>query len=102
MDLFLTLCDRLSVGIVNLINSFNPDVIILGDEMTHVMPDLMVEQIRKCVKDRCIPELFENTIIEKSLVAKDSFAHGAALKAIEDIFDHPSNYFAPAQEEYVK
>ena len=102
MDLFLTLCDRLSVGIVNLINSFNPDVIILGDEMTHVMPDLMVEQIRKCVKDRCIPELFENTIIEKSLVAKDSFAHGAALKAIEDIFDHPSDYFAPAQEEYVK
>ena len=99
MELFLTLCERLAVGIVNLINAFNPDVIILGDEMTHVMPDLMIEQVRKFVKERCIPELYETTMIEKSLVAKDSFAHGAALTAIEDVFDHPSDYFCPAQEE---
>ena len=99
MELFLTLCERLAVGIVNLINAFNPDVIILGDEMTHVMPDLIIEQVRKFVKERCIPELYETTMIEKSLVAKDSFAHGAALTAIEDVFDHPSDYFCPAQEE---
>jgi len=99
MELFLTLCERLAVGIVNLINAFNPDVIILGDEMTHVMPDLMIEQVRRFVKERCIPELYETTMIEKSLVAKDSFAHGAALTAIEDVFDHPSDYFCPAQEE---
>ena len=99
MELFLTLCERLAVGIVNLINAFNPDVIILGDEMTYVMPDLMIEQVRKFVKERCIPELYETTMIEKSLVAKDSFAHGAALTAIEDVFDHPSDYFCPAQEE---
>lgn len=99
MELFLSLCDHLATGIVNLINAFNPDVIILGDEMTHVMPDLMVEQVRRFVKKRCIPELYETTMIEKSLVAKDSFAHGAALTAIEDVFDHPSNYFSPALEE---
>lgn len=99
MELFLTLCERLAVGIVNLINAFNPDVIILGDEMAHVMPDLMIEQVRRFVKERCIPELYETTMIEKSLVAKDSFAHGAALTAIEDVFDHPSDYFCPAQEE---
>ena len=93
MELFLTLCERLAVGIVNLINAFNPDVIILGDEMAHVMPDLMIEQVRRFVKERCIPELYETTMIEKSLVAKDSFAHGAALTAIEDVFDHPSDYF---------
>ena len=98
-QLFLQLCERLSVGIVNLINTFNPNVIILGDEVTHAAPDLMVEQVRRFVKERCIPELYENTQIEKSLVAKDSFAHGAALTAIADILEHPSDYFAPAQEE---
>lgn len=93
LKLFEKLCERLAVGIVNLINSFNPDVIILGDELTHIMPDLMLEKVRSSVKERCIPELFENTRIEKSLVAKDSFAHGAALTAIGDIFHHPSDYF---------
>ncbi len=96
-ELFLTLCERLAVGIVNIINTFNPDIIILGDELTHVMPDLMVEQVRKHVQSRCIRELYETTRIEKSLVAKDSFAHGAALAALDDIFFHPADYFPSAQ-----
>lgn len=99
MALFLTLCDRLGAGIVNLINTFNPNVIILGDELTHVMPDLMLRQVREYVSLHCIPELKENTRIEKSLVAKDSFAHGAALTALGEIFSHLTDYFAPPEEE---
>lgn len=98
LNLFRSLCEHLAVGIVNLINSFNPDIIILGDELTHVMPDLMVETVRRGVEARCIPELYESTRIEKSLVAKDSFAHGAALAALDDIFSHPANYFPSAQQ----
>ena len=96
-EIFLSLCERLAVGIVNLINSFNPDIIILGDKLTHVMPDLMVETVRAAVKTRCIPELFENTRIEKSLVTRDSFPAGAALRALEDIFHRPAEYFCAAR-----
>ena len=92
-QIFLELCERLAVGIVNITNSFNPTVIVLGDEMSHIAPDLMLKQVKESVKERVIPEIYDNMSITMSLVASDSIIHGAAIVAIEDVFEHPGNYF---------
>lgn len=92
--IFIESCDKLSVGIVNVINSFNPSVIVIGDEMSHLMPELMLERIKKNIKEMVIPEIYNNMNITTSVVRNDSMAHGAAIAAIIDIFANPLNYFS--------
>lgn len=91
-EIFLTSCDNLAIGVVNLINSFNPSVIIIGDEMSHVIPEEMLQRIKDEVKRKILPEIYENMKITLSFV-KDSMVHGAAIAAIMNVFDCPDAYF---------
>ena len=93
VDIFMESCDNLSVGIVNVINSFNPAFIVIGDDMDHIAPDLMLERIKKDVEERVLPEIYANMDISMSVVSSDSMVHGAAIVAIMDIFSHPGKYF---------
>ena len=98
-DIFLDACDKLSVGIVNIINSFNPSVIVIGDEMSHILPSVMLERVKSNVKERVLPEIYANMNITMSVVSNDSMAHGAAIVAINDIFNHPLTYFESNQRD---
>lgn len=89
---FTESCAYLGIGIVNLINNFNPDMIILGDEMAHIQPDLMYDTICKTVKNRVIPEVWENLKIGFSNIKNDSILHGAAIVAINEVFENPSGF----------
>jgi len=91
--IFLESCDNLSVGIVNIVNSFNPAFIVVGDEMAHIAPEMMLQRIRENVKERVLPEIYANMDISMSVVSNDSMVHGAAIVAIVDIFGHPARYF---------
>ncbi|MDR1700453.1 MAG: ROK family transcriptional regulator [Lachnoclostridium sp.] len=93
LELYKKCCDYLAVGIVNVINSFNPSVIVLGDEMLHAAPDIMLAQVKEKVESRILPEIYSNTEIVASVVQNDSMVHGAAIMAIKDIFRRPNDYF---------
>ena len=93
VTIYTDICTKLAFGVVNVINSFNPSVIILGDEMAHVLPELMLECVKKVVKTMVIPEIYKNTEITMSVVKNDSMSHGAAIVAINDIFFTPDLYF---------
>lgn len=92
-ELYLEMCDYLSIGIINVINSFNPTLIVIGDEMAHAAPELMLERIISNVKKRVVPQTLENTKIQLSAYKYDSMVHGAAIIAINDIFENSSIYF---------
>ena len=92
-ELYLEMCDYLSIGIINVINSFNPTLIVIGDEMAHVAPELMLDRIISNVKKRVVPQTLENTKIQLSAYKHDSMVHGAAIIAINDIFENSSIYF---------
>lgn len=92
-EVFFEVCDKLSVGIINLINCFNPNIIVIGDEMSHIAPDLMLKRVQAYVKERVLPEIYSHTMLTMSMVAADSISHGAAIAAINDIFRFPLNYF---------
>ncbi|MFR2562013.1 MAG: ROK family protein [Anaeromassilibacillus sp.] len=54
-------CEFLSIGIVNLINQFNPGMIVIGDELAEVAPDLLLKIV--CDKvHACINPLVYNDI----------------------------------------
>ena len=91
-EIFLTSCDSLAVGVVNIINSFDPSVIIIGDEMSHVLPEEMLRRVKGEVKRKVLPEIYENLKIMISTV-NNSMVHGAAITAIMDVFDCPDAYF---------
>lgn len=91
---FVKVCDMLSIGIINVINSFNPSIIVIGDDMSHICPDLMLQVITDNVKKRLLPSIYEDVKITMSLVSTDSIAHGAAIIAIKKIFANPEGYFS--------
>ena len=89
---FLEICGILSVAVANLMNCFNPSIIILGDEMSHIVPELMLESIRENVRSLVIPALYEDTMISTSLLPVDSFVHGASVVAWNRIAREPELY----------
>lgn len=91
-EVFSLCCDYLAIGIANIINIFNPAVIVIGDEMAHIIPDEMLERVKQRVKTRVLPDLYNNVTIRMSSV-EDSMINGAAIVAIKDIFDRPAFYF---------
>lgn len=93
LDIYLKACDMLAIGIVNVINSLNPAVVVIGDEMAHIAPEIMLERVISDVKERVLPNLFADTEIRMSNIKNDSLVHGAALAAIREIFANPENYF---------
>ncbi len=93
MEIYSNCCDKLGAGVVNVINAFNPAVVVIGDEMSHVSSKVMLERVKREVKIRVLPEVYENMIISMS-VTKDSMLHGAAIVSLRDIFRDPKKYFS--------
>ncbi len=98
-ELYLEMCDYLSIGVINVINSFNPQLIVIGDEMAHIAPELMLERITSNVKERIVPQTLENTKIQLSAYKQDSMVYGAAIIAINHIFENPAHYFGTTSAE---
>ena len=49
------------------------------------------------VKELVIPALYEDTVISASLLPIDSFVHGAAIVALQELFSDPVSYFQKGQ-----
>lgn len=78
-------CDKLAVGIINLVNILNPHIIVIGDEMASVCPDLMQESIDRIVKPRIIPDIWDNMRIMIGNENNDKILQGASILATEEI-----------------
>lgn len=92
-------CNALYIGIINIINSFNPTHVIIGDEMAHIAPEIMLSCVKSNIKERLIEEVYETTNISMSLVERDSMVHGAAISAIREIYSSPARYFSKKGEQ---
>ena len=87
-------CFMLGLGIANVVYNFNPDVLIIGDEMAHIAPHIMLEQVNETLKSRILPVLYENIEVKISTAVKNSALHGAAITAISQIFDRPEVFIS--------
>lgn len=97
LDAFHETVRYLAIGVVNMISTYAPNEIIIGDEMSLVGEEL-IEELKKCVSDRTLPQFFENVSIRLSSFKSDPAYTGAAALAINyalehtEIFESASNY----------
>jgi predicted NBD/HSP70 family sugar kinase len=67
-------------SIANLINTLNPNVIVLGGGMSNISKTTYTK-LKKEVKKYCMPELFSSTKIYKYSISDDAGALGAVILA---------------------
>jgi len=70
----------LGVGMVNLVNIFNPEMIIVGGGMAK-MGDLLFEPVRQVVRERAFPLLAQTVRIVPAQLGDDAGVFGAAIFA---------------------
>ncbi len=79
----------LGISIANLVNLFNPGLIVLGGELV-AAGDLLLNPVRTVVNRRAMPKAAREVMITTSSLGNDAVAIGAATLAMQNAF-HPSN-----------
>ena len=85
-------CGYLVVGIVNLINQFNPSTIVIGDQLVDLAPELLLRLVREQVRERLRPAIWEGLNIEVNRSEYNPIVMGAAALAAQTILEDPFSY----------
>lgn len=88
------------IAIANLLNLFNPGLIVLGGELTAAGP-LLLDPVRASVARRTMPKAAQEVTITVSRLGNDTVAIGGATLAIQHAFQ-PSNLAAVLQRRVDK
>ena len=72
----------LGIGMANLVNTFNPEMIIIGGGVSN-MGEILLEPARRLVKERAFPLLAESVQIVTARLGNDAGLYGAAVFAFE-------------------
>jgi predicted NBD/HSP70 family sugar kinase len=78
----------IGIALANLVNLFNPGMIILGGGVAMV-GDILLEQIRQTVKDRSLLAAYKDTQIIIGKLGKEAVAFGAATLVLQEVFKGP-------------
>ncbi|MFC1897547.1 ROK family protein [Chloroflexota bacterium] len=81
-DVILRAATYLGIGIVNLVNIFNPEMIIIGGGMVK-MGDLLLNPARQAVRERAFPLLAQAVRIVPAQLGNDAGVLGAAVFAFQ-------------------
>ncbi len=88
--IYRELGEHLGCGLVNLINLFNPDKIILGGEGVVAAPFFM-DTVRQTVKNYAFPHLADSVEIVVDDGGEEVWLQGAALLVVEQFFQIPAS-----------
>ena len=91
LDIVHELAEYIGYGCVTLINSYNPDVITIGDSLSQG-GDLMLPIIQDVVKQRVICELYDKVQIKITDLKVDPTLYGAAARATDKVLLQPSAF----------
>ena len=72
----------LGVGVINLVNIFNPEMVIIGGSMAD-MGDLLLQPVRQMVAERAFPLYAQSVQIVPAQLGNDAGLFGAAIYALE-------------------
>lgn len=90
-DVMREIATYIGYGCVTLIYAYNPDVIIIGDIVSHG-GDMLLDTIRDVVRQRIIPDLYATVQIRLSNLAVDPTLYGAAAVATDKVLQMPSAF----------
>ncbi|HET6450957.1 MAG TPA: ROK family protein [Spirochaetia bacterium] len=79
----------LGFGLVNVVNTFNPDVIVIGDDLAEAGP-LLLETVKETIQSHVLPGIFRNLKIELSAFPHDPVLIGVGTLVVEKVLQHPA------------
>ncbi|WP_225442598.1 ROK family protein [Paenibacillus lycopersici] len=79
----------LGFGLVSIVNAFDPDRIILGDELSSAGV-LLLETVKAVIREQALPDVSSRLTIELASLASDDMLIGAATTAIDHLLARPS------------
>jgi predicted NBD/HSP70 family sugar kinase len=85
LDVLDTTIKYLGIGIANLMNGLNPEMVVIGGEITKVKEKLY-HKLLKQIKDRSLEKTFSASSIEFTKFEKQTTALGMASLVIESVF----------------
>ena len=88
-----TIGTYIGYGCLIIFNTFNPSTIVIGDIVSEAGQPLL-DEIKRTVRQRAIPEIYESTTIRLTTMPTDATVLGAAAVAINYLLDHPSDFFS--------
>jgi predicted NBD/HSP70 family sugar kinase len=80
----------LGVGVANLINIFNPEMVVLGGPLS-TAGDYLIPAIDDAIRGSTLSEIREQAEILLSAFGADASLIGAVALVVDDILAHPSN-----------
>lgn len=81
---------HLGIGLANLINIFNPELVVLGGALSQANPWL-TPVIKSIIQDNVLPPLRERTRIEVSAQGEDACVLGAVAFVLDNVLREPIN-----------
>ncbi len=85
-------CEFLAVGVVNLINQINPGTVVIGDVLTEVEPEMLLEVVRERIKKTVRPMIWRYLTIELNQLEYNPIMIGAGVIAAQEVFENPISY----------
>jgi glucokinase-like ROK family protein len=73
------------IGVANVINLYNPEVIFIGGKLS-AAKDILLEPMCETIKTHSFPEIAKGTRVEISALGKNSGTIGACALAIRELF----------------
>lgn len=84
----------LGIGLVNVVNSFNPGLIVIGDRIT-LAGDYLLEVVDEVLKARLLKPIYDRVEIRLGSFIKDPILYGASALVLQRALKRPSDYFIP-------
>jgi glucokinase-like ROK family protein len=79
---------NLGIGIINLINTFNPELVIIGNTLS-LAEDIILPEILNEVEKKCLVYKYHRIKIRTSRLKLHAGAMGAVSLVISELFAHP-------------
>jgi glucokinase-like ROK family protein len=87
-ELFRNAGRHIGTAIANLVNLFNPEMVIIGGGVADA-GDLLLNPIKETVKNRSLPSNYNDTIIARGQLGREAIAIGAATMVLQEVFKGP-------------
>jgi predicted NBD/HSP70 family sugar kinase len=85
LDVLESTIQYLGIGIANLINGLNPEMVVIGGEFIKIK-EVIYHQLLKQIKDRSLDKTFSGFSLEFSQLKNQATALGMASLVIESVF----------------
>lgn len=86
LQVFDTVVKYLGIGIANLMNGLNPELIIIGGKITE-LKEIIYNKLLKQIKDRCLNKAYSGFRLEFSELKNQSTAMGMVSLAIDAVMN---------------